>query len=74
MRRGRHAELHAVGWLDAEHGAQMLRDLAPDSGSLRNAMVLSERLGGLPLALHNAGSQLASESVAEQTLRTMRAR
>ena len=47
----------------------MLRDLAPDSGSLRNAMVLSERLGGLPLALHNAGSQLASESVAEQTFK-----
>jgi tetratricopeptide (TPR) repeat protein len=66
---GRHAELHPVRWLDAAYGGQMLKDLAPNSGSLTEAAALSERLGGLPLALHHAGSQLASEFAVEQTFK-----
>src|SRR5262249_27536448 len=64
---GRHTELHPVGWLDVATGAQVLVDLAPDAGPPEYAEVLSERLGGLPLALHHAGSQLASPFAAERT-------
>ena len=64
---GRHAELHAVSWLDAVTGARVLADLAPEAGPVADAAVLSDRLGGLPLALHHAGSQLASEFAAEKT-------
>ena len=64
---GRHAELHAVGWLDAATGAEVLTDLAPDAGPAKDAAALSERLSGLPLALHHAGSQLASPFAAERT-------
>jgi len=66
---GRHAELHPVGWLDAASGAQVLADLAPGAGPPEDGAALSERLGGLPLALHHAGSQLASEFTAERTFR-----
>ena len=64
---GRHVEVHAVGWLDPATGAQVLADLAPGAGSLEDAAALSERLGGLPLALHHAGSHLASDFAAERT-------
>ena len=64
---GRHAELHPVGWLDSMTGAQVLADLAPGAGPIEDAAALSERLGGLPLALHHAGSQLASPFAAEPT-------
>jgi len=64
---GRYSELHKVGWLGAETGAQILADLAPAGGTAKDAAVLSERLGGLPLALHNAGSQLASDFTAQRT-------
>lgn len=66
---GRHAELHPVGDLSPEDGAQVLLDLAPDSGPVKDAQALSVRLGGLPLALHHAGSQLGSEFAAEQTFK-----
>lgn len=59
---GRHAELHRVGWLDSATGAQVLADLAPEAGPIEDAAALSDRLGGLSLALHHAGSQLASPS------------
>ena len=59
--------MHKVGWLGAETGAQILADLAPAGGTAKDAAVLSERLGGLPLALHNAGSQLASDFTAQRT-------
>ena len=48
--------------LDDEAGAEVLRDLAPevaDPGG-REARELSRRLGGLPLALHLAGTYLGS--------------
>ena len=64
---GRHSELHAVGWLDTEAGAQVLADLAPAAGSLEEAAALSARLGNLPLALHHAGLQLVSDFAAERT-------
>lgn len=64
---GRHAELHAVGWLNADAGAGVLADLAPNAGPAEDAAALSQRLGGLPLALHHAGSQRASEFAAERT-------
>ena len=64
---GRHAQLHEVGWLDAATGARVLADLAPGAGSPESAAALSARLGGLPLALHHAGSQLASGFAAEPT-------
>ena len=64
---GQHAEVHQIGCLDAAAGAQVLIDLAPASGSWDDAIALSNRLHGLPLALHHAGLQLASYFAAEQT-------
>jgi tetratricopeptide (TPR) repeat protein len=64
---GRHSELHTVGWLDPVTGSHVLTDLAPEAGSIEEAAALSERLGGLPLALHHAGSQLGSPFAAERT-------
>jgi tetratricopeptide (TPR) repeat protein len=64
---GRNTEIHPVSWLDAATGGQVLADLAPAAGTSGEAAALSQRLGGLPLALHHAGSQLASEFAAEQT-------
>jgi tetratricopeptide (TPR) repeat protein len=66
---GPNAELHPVSWLNAATGAQVLADLAPGAGPPEDAAALSERLGGLPLALRHAGSQLASEFTAEKTFR-----
>jgi CRP-like cAMP-binding protein/tetratricopeptide (TPR) repeat protein len=54
--------LRELRQLDDEAGAEVLRDLAPqvpDPGD-REARALSARLGGLPLALHLAGSYLGS--------------
>ena len=62
---GRHAEVHPVGWLDPAAGGQVLTDLAPRAGSAAEAEALSDRLGGLPLALNHAGSQLASDFAIE---------
>jgi tetratricopeptide (TPR) repeat protein len=64
---GRHVELHQVGWLDRADGGRLLTDIAPRAGTADEAEALAERLGGLPLALHHAGSQLASEFATEST-------
>jgi tetratricopeptide (TPR) repeat protein len=56
--------LESLGDVD---GAQVLLDLAPDAGDRADAESLSEQLGGLPLALHQAGSYLASPFAAEAT-------
>ena len=64
---GRYVELHKVGWLDTATGARILLDLAPAAGSEGDAAALSGRLGGLPLALHHAGLQLASDFAGERT-------
>ena len=64
---GRHATVHAVPALCEQDGAQVLLDLAPAAGSVADARQLSIRLGGLPLALHHAGSYLASSFSDERT-------
>jgi Tetratricopeptide repeat len=54
---GRHTEVHWLGPLDPAAGAQVLLDLAPD---VAEASALAGRLGGVPLALRQAGSLLAA--------------
>ena len=44
----------------------MLSDLAPGAGDVTDARVLAGRLGGLPLALHQAGSYLGSPFATER--------
>jgi tetratricopeptide (TPR) repeat protein len=58
-RWGQWAHTVGVDLLSNEHGAQVLRDLAPQAGTVRDAQDLAEHLGGLPLALNLAGSYLA---------------
>ncbi|TMQ89807.1 tetratricopeptide repeat-containing protein [Actinomadura soli] len=60
MAWGRHVTIHTVGWLPERDGAGVLMDLAPHAGTPDEARALSERLGGLPLALRHAGFHLAS--------------
>lgn len=52
--------MHRLGPLGDKEGALVLMDLAPRAGDEHAAQRLSARLGGLPLALHHAGSYLAS--------------
>jgi len=59
------ADVRLVEPLGNTDGAQVLVDLAPGAGNRAAAQSLSERLGGLPLALHQAGSYLASAFAAE---------
>jgi tetratricopeptide (TPR) repeat protein len=54
------AQVHRLEPLDEAEGAQVLLDLAPRAGDHAAARSLSAELGGLPLALHQAGSYLAS--------------
>ncbi|WP_340562052.1 aKG-HExxH-type peptide beta-hydroxylase [Streptomyces sp. GSL17-111] len=58
-RWGRWVQMVGVDLLSNEHGAQVLGDLAPEAGTVRDAQDLAEHLGGLPLALNLAGSYLA---------------
>jgi Tetratricopeptide repeat len=64
---GWHGRLQLVGYLDEQDGALMLLNLAPHAGAEQAAMALSRRLGGLPLALHHAGSYLDSAFTAEHS-------
>ncbi|SDL40886.1 tetratricopeptide repeat protein [Streptomyces indicus] len=59
---GSWASLRVLTALDGAASAQVLRRLAPgvDDPTGREAAALAERLGGLPLALHLAGTYLAS--------------
>jgi tetratricopeptide (TPR) repeat protein len=61
------AVVDRLGSLQDDDGGQLLIDLAPHAGELGEARSLSRRLGGLPLALHNAGSYLASPFAAESS-------
>ena len=54
------AQVHRLEPLDETDGAQVLLDLAPGAGDRAAARSLSAQLGGLPLALYQAGSYLAS--------------
>ncbi|KUN61385.1 hypothetical protein AQJ46_36650 [Streptomyces canus] len=56
---GSEAECRSVDVLAPDDGAAVLVDFAGDAGSLADARALSQRLGGLPLALRLAGSYLA---------------
>jgi HEXXH motif-containing protein len=58
-RWGQWVHMVGVDLLSKEHGAQVLRDLAPQAGTVQDAQDLAEHLGGLPLALNLAGSYLA---------------
>ena len=69
---GWHGQLHSVSCLDERDGARMLQALAPHAGSEQEAMALSHRLGGLPLALHHAGSYLASPFTPEHSFAAYR--
>jgi tetratricopeptide (TPR) repeat protein len=70
---GWHGQVHLVGCLGEEDGAQVLIDLAPRAGTMDEARSLSVKLGGLPLALHHAGSYLSSPFVAERSFTAYRA-
>jgi tetratricopeptide (TPR) repeat protein len=58
---GRHARVLPVGPLEEGDAAQVLLDWAPRAGDDTAARALAHRLGGLPLALHLAGSYLESD-------------
>ncbi|MEV4093679.1 tetratricopeptide repeat protein [Streptosporangium saharense] len=57
---GSFSRLHHVETLDAHNSALLLRNIAPEAGSYDEAKMLAGALGFLPLALHHAGSFLAS--------------
>jgi tetratricopeptide (TPR) repeat protein len=57
---GRQARVHRLEPLPAAEAARVLLDLAPRAGDEGQAEALGRRLGGLPLALHLAGSMLGS--------------
>ena len=61
------AAVHEVGSLGAEAGGRVLADLAPNAGDTPAARTLALRLGGLPLALHQAGTYLAWEFATVRT-------
>lgn len=61
------ASVHWVGPLGNADGAHVLLDLAPQAGDAGQAESLSSRLGGLPLALHQAGTYLASPFAVHRT-------
>ncbi len=60
------AQVQHLDSLDLADGAQVLLDVAPAAGDREAAQRLAGRLGGLPLALHQAGSYLASPFAAER--------
>ncbi|MEU5894459.1 tetratricopeptide repeat protein [Streptomyces sp. NPDC047461] len=64
---GRRVAFEAVGCLTDTDGARVLLDLAPYAGTVTDAENLSNRLGGLALALHHAGSHLALPFARERT-------
>jgi tetratricopeptide (TPR) repeat protein len=57
---GPRALIHRVDVLSDRDAAQVLLDLAPEAGDQVHAEALARRLGGLPLALHLAGSHINS--------------
>jgi tetratricopeptide (TPR) repeat protein len=67
QRWGAIAKVVWVESLSEADGAQVLLDLAPGAGNRAKARSLSAQLGGLPLALHQAGSYLTSLFATEGT-------
>jgi tetratricopeptide (TPR) repeat protein len=68
------AELLQFGVLPREDAAQVLRDLAPDAGSIEEAGRVADRLGHLPLALTLAGGFLAHQILEPWSLEDYRRR
>ncbi|PPK71268.1 tetratricopeptide repeat protein [Actinokineospora auranticolor] len=64
---GRNAEQIELRALTPQEGGQALLDLAPGAGTPEDAEKLSARLGGFPLALHAAGTALASPTARSRT-------
>ncbi|MFI2354589.1 tetratricopeptide repeat protein [Streptomyces anulatus] len=62
------AELLYVDVLPREEAAQILRDLAPGTGSAEDAAAIADSLGRLPLALTLAGGFLAHQVIAPWTM------
>jgi tetratricopeptide (TPR) repeat protein len=58
---GRDARVHRIESLQDTDSAQVLLDLAPGAGTGEELLALARRLGGLPLALHLAGTYLGSD-------------
>jgi tetratricopeptide (TPR) repeat protein len=58
---GPQAAVHRLSPLGDREAGRVLRDLAPAAGGQFEAESLARRLGGLPLALHLAGLQIAAE-------------
>jgi tetratricopeptide (TPR) repeat protein len=66
--------IHRIGPLGVEDAADVLVDLSgPSAGSRHAAVVLAERLGGLPLALRAAGHYLSSTAARLGGVRTFAA-
>lgn len=63
-----HAELHHVGVLPREAAAQVLCDLAPETGTMEEAAEIADRLGRLPLALTLAGGFLSHQVIDPWTM------
>lgn len=64
---GRDAQIHHVGALGEAEAAQVLLDCAPQAGREAEARELARRLGGLPLPLRIAGSDLDSDAALRRT-------
>ncbi|OEV05529.1 ATP/GTP-binding protein [Streptomyces nanshensis] len=62
------AELHHVGVLPGDAAAQVLCDLAPQTGTVDEAKAVADRLGRLPLALTLAGGFLAHQVIEPWTM------
>lgn len=62
------AELLYAGVLPRDEAAQVLRDLAPGTGSADDAAAIADRLGRLPLALTLAGGFLAHQVITPWTM------
>ncbi|MET8812057.1 tetratricopeptide repeat protein [Streptomyces sp. NPDC004549] len=62
------AELLQFGVLPRDEAALVLRDLAPDAGTVEDAAEIADRLGRLPLALTLAGGFLAHQVIDPWTM------
>ena len=69
---GRHARIVRIDPLEEGDGARVLLDRAPRAGTEPEARDLARRLGGLPLALHLAGSYLSSDAALLRSFREYR--
>ncbi|MFC5218610.1 FxSxx-COOH system tetratricopeptide repeat protein [Streptomyces coerulescens] len=69
---GPRAQLLPLKPLPAQPAGQILLDAAPAAGTAEQARDLAMRLGGLPLALHAAGTYLAGPTSRYRTFTTYR--